>query len=99
EYIREANENKAKLQLEIEKKLNDLEKRINEQIKEVINKLENEAEGKYKQFLNTVEKPASEVLKFLKQEKDKQEVILAFLNYIRPDILNFENKFSEIVKV
>jgi ribosome recycling factor len=99
EYIREANENKAKLQRAIEEKLRNVKEIINKQIKEVINKLENEANEKYKQFLNTIEKPASEVLEFLKQEKDKQEVILAFLNYIKPDILNFEKKFLEIVKV
>ncbi|MGC8942056.1 MAG: hypothetical protein ACP5KF_05270, partial [Sulfurihydrogenibium sp.] len=99
EYLREANKDKERLQLEIEKKLSDLEKMIDKQIKNVINKLENEAEEKYKQFLDTVEKPASKVEEFLKQEKDKQEVILAFLNYIKPDILNFEKKFSKIVKV
>ncbi|MGC8985050.1 MAG: hypothetical protein ACP5JZ_07460, partial [Thermosulfidibacteraceae bacterium] len=98
-FIYEANKDKERLQLEIEKKLSDLEKMINKQIKEVINKLENEADEKYKQFLNTIEKPASEVLEFLEQEKDKQEVILAFLNYIKSDILDFENKFLEIVKV
>jgi F0F1-type ATP synthase membrane subunit b/b' len=98
-YIYEAYRNKARLQLEIEEKLRNLEKMINKQIKNVINKLENEAEEKYKQFLNTIEKPASKVEEFLKQEKDKHEAILAFLNYIEPDILNFEKKFLEIVKV
>ncbi|MGC8789882.1 MAG: hypothetical protein ACP5QM_08260, partial [Caldisericum sp.] len=67
EYIREYNEERPRLQLEVEEKLKNLEKIIDKQIKEVINELKNEADEKYEQFLNAVEKPASEVLKFLKQ--------------------------------
>lgn len=99
DYINEAYRNRARLQREIEEKLRNLEKMINKQINNVIDKLENEAEEKYKQFLDTVERPASEISEFLKKKKEEQEVILAFLNYIRSDILDFENNFLEIVKV